>query len=56
MELMSSWSVLVALVYGVKNTIKKNTEALLQASMGVGPRVNAEKTKYMVIYRHQNAG
>jgi hypothetical protein len=37
------------------NTIKKNTEALLEASREVGLEVNTEKTKYMVMY-HQNVG
>jgi hypothetical protein len=30
------------------NTIRKNTETLLQASEDVGLQVNTEKTKYMV--------
>jgi len=34
------------------NTIKKNTEGLLQASRVVGIAVNTEKTKYMVISCH----
>jgi len=38
------------------NTIKKNTEALLEASREVDLEVNTEKTKYMVISHHQNAG
>jgi hypothetical protein len=38
------------------NTIKKNTEALLDASWEVGVEVNTEKTKYMVMSCHQNAG
>jgi len=31
------------------NTIKKNREALLEASREVGLEVNIEKTKYMVV-------
>jgi hypothetical protein len=31
-------------------TIKKNTEALLQASREIGLKVNTQKTKYMFIY------
>jgi ribosomal protein S2 len=37
-------------------TIKKNTETLIDASKEVGLEVNAEKTKYMLLYCHQNAG
>jgi len=38
------------------NTIKNNTEALLQASREVGLEVNIEKLKYMFMSHHQNAG
>jgi hypothetical protein len=38
------------------DTIKKNTESLIHASMEVGLEVNAEKTKYMLLSCHQNAG
>jgi hypothetical protein len=38
------------------HAIKKNTEALLVASKEIGREVNAEKTKYMVMSRDQNAG
>jgi hypothetical protein len=38
------------------NTIKKNTETLIDASKEVGLEINVEKTKYMLLYRHQNAG
>jgi hypothetical protein len=38
------------------NTIKRNTEALLEASREVGLEVNTEKTKYMAVSRQQNAG
>jgi hypothetical protein len=37
-------------------TIKKNTQTLIDASNEVGLEVNAEKTKYMLLSRHQNAG
>jgi hypothetical protein len=33
--------------------IKKNTEALIGASKEVGLEVNAEKTKYKLLSRHQ---
>jgi hypothetical protein len=38
------------------DTIKKNTEALICASKEVGLEVNAEKTVYMLLSCHQNAG
>jgi hypothetical protein len=38
------------------HTIRKNTEALLIASKEIGLEVNADKTKYMVMSRDQNAG
>jgi hypothetical protein len=37
-------------------TIKKNTDALLEASGEVGLEVNTEGTKYMVVSHYQNAG
>jgi hypothetical protein len=37
-------------------TIKKNTRTLINASKEVGVEVNTEKTKYMLLYHHQNAG
>jgi hypothetical protein len=40
----------------LNNTIKENTETLLEASTDVGLEINAEKTKYMTISRHQNSG
>jgi hypothetical protein len=38
------------------DTIKENTETLTDASKEVGLEVNAEKTKYMLLSCHQNAG
>jgi hypothetical protein len=38
------------------DTIKKNTETLIGSSKEVGLEVNAEKTKYMLLSCHQNAG
>jgi len=40
------------LIYWVK-TIKKNTEAWLQASREVGLEVNTEKTRYILMSCHQ---
>jgi hypothetical protein len=37
-------------------TIKKPTETLSDTSKKCGPEINAEKTKYMQLFRHQNAG
>jgi hypothetical protein len=37
------------------DTIKKNTEFLIDTSKEVGLEVNTEKTKYMLLSHHQNA-
>jgi hypothetical protein len=37
-------------------TIKKNTKTLIGASKEVGLEVTAEKTEYMLLSHHQNAG
>jgi hypothetical protein len=37
-------------------TIKIITETSIDASKEVGPGVNTEKTKYMLLSRHQNVG
>jgi hypothetical protein len=56
-------SVIVLLVYaddinllgdGI-NIVKENTEALLEAGRDIGLEINAEKTKYMIMSRHQNS-
>jgi hypothetical protein len=39
-----------------KETIKKNTETLTGSSKEVVLQVNAEKTKYMLLFHHQNTG
>jgi hypothetical protein len=41
---------------GSIHSIKKNAEDLVVASKETGVEVNAEKTKYMVMSRNQNAG
>jgi hypothetical protein len=38
------------------DTIKKNIQTLTDASKEIGPEVNAEETKYMLLSRHQNEG
>jgi hypothetical protein len=38
------------------DTIKKNTETLIDASKEVGLEINVEKSKYMLLSHHQNIG
>jgi hypothetical protein len=38
------------------NTIKENSETLLEAIMDIGLEINAEKTKYMIMSRRPNSG
>jgi hypothetical protein len=38
------------------NTIKENSETLLEASRDIGLEINAEKTKYVVMSRYPNSG
>jgi hypothetical protein len=38
------------------DTVKEKRETLIDASKAVGLDVKAEKTKYMLLSRHQNAG
>jgi hypothetical protein len=38
------------------NIIKKNAEALLDASKEIGLEVNSEKTKYTFMFRRQTEG
>jgi hypothetical protein len=38
------------------NTIKENSETLLEASRDIGLEINAEKTKYMIMSCHPNSG
>jgi hypothetical protein len=37
------------------DTVEKNTETIIDASKEVGLEINVEKTKYMLLSRHQNA-
>jgi len=41
---------------GSINTLKENAEALVAATREIGLEVSADKTKYMVMSRDQNAG
>jgi hypothetical protein len=38
------------------NTIKENSETLLEASRDGGLEINAKKTKYMIVSRYPNSG
>jgi hypothetical protein len=38
------------------NTIKENSETLLEASRDIGLEINAEKTKYMIMSHHLYSG
>jgi hypothetical protein len=38
------------------NTIKENSETLLEASRDIGIEIHAEKTKYMIMSRHPYSG
>jgi hypothetical protein len=38
------------------NTIKENTESLLDHSRDISVEINAEKTKYVILSRHPNSG
>jgi len=46
----------VNILGGSIHTIKENAEALVVASKEIGLEVNADKSKYMVMSREQNAG
>jgi hypothetical protein len=46
----------VNLLRGKIDAIKKNRETLTDLSREVGLKVNSEKTKYMLLSHHQNAG
>jgi hypothetical protein len=50
-----TWTTLTILIHGVENKHhkKENIEVMIKGSMQGGVDVNKEKTKYMVVYRHQ---
>jgi hypothetical protein len=56
---ISFWLMLMMILYTVerkRNTVKKITDALVVASKETGLELNADKTKYVVMSRDQNAG
>ena len=48
--------VCVNILGGSIHTLKENAEALVAATREIGLEVNADKSKYMVMSRDQNAG
>jgi hypothetical protein len=38
------------------DTIKRNTQTLIDDSKEIGLEINTEETKYMLLSHHQNAG
>jgi hypothetical protein len=46
----------VNILGGNIHAVQKSTEALVAAAKEIGLEVNADKTKYMVMSRDQNAG
>jgi len=46
----------VNILAGSIHTLKENAEALVTATREIGLEVSADKTKYMVVSRDQNAG
>jgi hypothetical protein len=55
---ISFWLMLMMEIYWEKvvGTIRKSAETLIDASREIGLEINVEKTKYMLLARHQNAG
>jgi len=46
----------VNILDGNVHTVENNTESLVVTNQEIGLEVNAETTKYMVMFRDQNAG
>ena len=54
---ISFWPVLMMLIcWGSIHTVKENAEPLVVATKEIGLEVNADKTKYMVMFGEQTAG
>jgi hypothetical protein len=51
-----SLCILILIYWANINIIEKKTEALLHTGMELGLEVNVEKTRYMFVCHHQNAG
>jgi hypothetical protein len=51
-----AYAVDVNILVGIVHTVKKNAEALVAATKEIRLEVNAHKTKYMTVFRDQNAG
>ena len=45
----------VNILGGSMHTLKENAEALVAATREIGLEINADKTKYMIMSRDQNA-
>jgi len=41
---------------GCVHSVRENAEALVVATKEIGREVNADKSKYMIMFRDQNAG
>jgi len=41
--------------WGYIKSLKENSETLLEAIRDIGLEINAEKTKYMIMFFHQNS-
>ena len=46
----------VNILGGNSHTVKENAETLVGATREIGLEVNADKTKYMIMSRDENAG